>query len=296
MTHDRRLESTSLAILGLGLMGGSLALALRGRCRAVYGVDPNPQVLAYARQHGVVDHATHDPAEVLPEAGLVILASPVSAILSTIAELPSLHPGPAVVLDLGSTKSRICQAMERLPARFDPLGGHPMCGKEVSGLANADPALFQGAVFAFTPLARTSLSARALAEQLADAVGARPLWLDPALHDRWAAATSHLPYLLSLCLALATPSEARPLLGPGFRSTARLAGSSPQMMLDILATNRPDVLAALQRFQGELEALAAALQAEDAQALAALLADGRACYGSLLHPDDPPAPASGGPQ
>jgi len=172
-----------------------------------------------------------------------------------------------VVLDLGSTKVDICRELEGLPGRFDPVGGHPMGGKERGGLENADAAIFAGATFALTALKRTSQRARAMAEGLARLLGSRPVWMEAEAHDRWAAATSHLPYLLANALALATPVEAAALVGPGFRSTSRLAASFTPMMLDVLMTNRENVLEAARLFRGELEGLEEALWRDDSQGL-----------------------------
>jgi prephenate dehydrogenase len=255
MTLVKSLAELRVAILGLGLMGGSLAMALHDGCKTLLGCDTDPVTLALARQRRIVDFADSDPATILPESDLVILAAPVRAILDLIEALHHLHPGKAVVLDLGSTKVQVTRAMEGLPQRFDPLGGHPMCGKETFGLRHADAAIFRGAAFALTPLKRTSGFARCLAEELARAVGASPLWLDAATHDAWAASTSHLPYLLASSLALATPFEARPLVGTGFRSTVRLAASEPSTMLDVLTTNRDQVLEALTKFRAQLHDL-----------------------------------------
>jgi prephenate dehydrogenase len=269
-----QLANARIAILGMGLMGGSLAQALRGHCAALLGVDPDAHTLSMAQRMQIVDQLSTDPAEILPLADMVILAAPVSAILRLLHDLPDLHPGPAVVLDLGSTKASIVGAMETLPPRFDPIGGHPMCGKEVTTLANAEPDLFRGSTFAFTPLARSTDQARSLAGQLAHAVGAHPIWLEAEEHDRWAASTSHLPYLVAAALAAATPAEVTPLIGPGFRSTTRLAGTSPELMLDILMTNRNYLLAATGRFEGQLRLVRDCLESEDWPALLELLTQG----------------------
>ncbi len=276
------LQGARVAILGLGLMGGSLALALRGRCAALLGVDADAQVVQMARQRRVVDLASTDAGGRLPQADLIVLAAPVNAILRLLEELPRLHPGPAIVIDLGSTKARVLEAMGRLPERFDPLGGHPMCGKEISGLANAEAGLFQGAAFAFTPLARTSSRARGLARELCAATGAHPVWLDAATHDRWVAATSHLPYLLANALAAGTPLEAAPLAGPGFRSSTRLAPTPPGVILDVLMTNRENVLASLRGLRARLEGMESLLAGEDFPALQELLAQGAQQYRQLL--------------
>jgi prephenate dehydrogenase len=269
-----QLAECRVAIVGLGLMGGSLALALRGHCRQLLGCDPDPAALELARQRNVVDQMALTPGEILPQADLVVLAAPVRAILGLLAALPQFHPGQAVVLDLGSTKHKIGQAMAALPERFDPIGGHPMCGRERGTLAAADAELFKERTFAFTALERTSPQARALANELTLTIGARPIWLDPVTHDRWTAATSHLPYLVANALAAATPDEVSPLAGPGFASTTRVAVTPSGMMLDVLLTNRENVLAVLGRFRGQLEQLEAALEQGDETTLQTLLLAG----------------------
>jgi prephenate dehydrogenase len=278
------LPSARIAIIGLGLMGGSLALALRGRCASLVGTDSKPSARKLAMEMEIVEHVSADPAEVLQESNVVILAAPVQAIIELIGKLPDQHAGRAVVLDLGSTKRKIIGAMDGLPERFDPIGGHPMCGKEKSSLAHAEATLFQGAPFAFTPLDRTSSQARSLADELARAVGAVPLWLDAETHDRWTAATSHLPYLLASALAICTPPEVRPMVGPGFRGTARLSVSSTVMMLDILETNRQNILASLEKYCKQLDILKDLLEREDFAELQVLLADGAACYENIINP------------
>jgi prephenate dehydrogenase len=285
MDHDEPgfLSAARVAILGLGLMGGSLALALRGKCAALIGIDRDPQTLELARQRQVVDLASIEPAELLPQADVVILATPVNTILQHLLALPEQHPGQAIVIDLGSTKVQVGEVMQSLPERFDPLGGHPMCGKERSGLANADPLLFQGTAFAFTPLARTSSRARSFAEELAWQVGARPLWLDAQTHDRWVAATSHLPYLVSNALAFSTPTEAAPLAGSGYRSATRLAQTSPAMMLDVLMTNRENILAASGRFRAHLDLLDELLRQGDFEALLSFLKRGTDLQIGMIH-------------
>jgi len=258
---------TQAAIIGLGLMGGSLALGMRDRCRDLSALDPDPITRELAIREQIVTRISADPAEILPNADLVILAAPVSAILEFIPRLPDLHPGSPVVIDLGSTKSLVCQALSKLPHRFETVGGHPMCGKAVGGLQHAEASLFQDAAFAFTPTPNTTERALECANQLAYALGAKPVWIGPNTHDSWVAATSHLPYLLSSALALATPAEAVQLIGPGFRSTSRLASSPPSIMLPILETNRRHILEAIDRFRHQLDQLEAVLCCDDIAAL-----------------------------
>jgi prephenate dehydrogenase len=282
MAQPDFLSNSRVAILGLGLMGGSLALKLRGRCAQLLGCDTDPTTLALARQQNLVDQLSDKPGDILPLSDLVILATPVRAILSLLDDLPDLHPGSAAVLDLGSTKVQIIERMQVLPGRFDPLGGHPMCGKERGGLENADPNLYQSAPFALTPLPRTSLRLRRLAEQLVRLVGARPLWLEAETHDRWVAATSHVPYLVANALAAITPVETRPLVGPGLRSSTRLAPSGWSMMRDILETNRPNILAGLKRFRQQIEDLENRLETDDLAAVEQLTAQGARNYEALV--------------
>lgn len=285
-----------VAILGLGLMGGSLALGLRGKVREVRGADPDAQARARALQMGIVDVVAENPEQLLPGSDLVVLSAPVRANIELVKALPELMPRPRpaqeqggdkpvralprlapetpdlsadrlIVLDLGSTKTAICEAFAALPDHFDPVGGHPMGGKERGGLENADAAIFRGVTFALTALPRTSPRARRVAEGLARLLGSHPAWMEAEAHDRWAAATSHLPYLLANALALATPAEAGVLAGPGFRSTSRLAAAFTPMMLDVLLINRENVLEAAGRYRRELEALEAALRQGDEGAL-----------------------------
>jgi prephenate dehydrogenase len=255
MEPDFHLSQMNLAFIGLGLMGGSLALALRGKCARMQAFDPNGETVKLAMQRQIVDEASQNLAKALENADLIILAAPVCAILENLQTLGNLVSGSAVVMDLGSTKVEIVKAMQGLPKRFDAIGGHPMCGKENLGLENADASLFPGAPFALTPLDRTSEDARRLAEALVEASGARPVWLDAHTHDRWTAATSHLPYLMAAALTLAAPDESRPMVGSGFRSTTRVAATDPGMMMDVLETNRDNLLKMMAKMKAQFNQL-----------------------------------------
>ncbi len=186
-----KLSAARLTVVGLGLMGGSLARALRGRCAHLVGVDQHAATLELAQRARAVDRATPRLAEAIEDSDLLILAVPVRAILAILARLGRDLPCPRFVLDLGSTKAQIVAAMELLPSPAEPLGGHPLCGKETSGFAASDGALFRGQRFVLTPLARTTPAALALAQELVDALQARPLIMDAQQHDRLVAVTSH---------------------------------------------------------------------------------------------------------
>lgn len=274
MQEMGNLSSTRVAILGLGLMGGSLALALRGKCLEIIGVDTDKATLELAESMNLVHHISRNADEIINKADLIVIATPVYTIIEYLTELPEIHTNSAVIMDLGSTKERILDAMQALPERFDPIGGHPMCGKERGSLTNASADLFHGANFALVPLPRTTVMARTLAETLVKSVGAQPLWLDAETHDRWTAATSHLPYVLSNALAAVTSMETMPLIGPGFRSTTRLAVSPPSMWLDVLRSNRENLLAGLSLYLSHLELFEKHLEEGDWEALASLLQKG----------------------
>jgi prephenate dehydrogenase len=273
------LAQARVAIVGLGLMGGSLGLALRERqvCREVIGVARRPEICDQAIRMGAVDRATEDAAAGVRDADLVVLATPVRVILRQIEELgPHLKSG-AVLIDLGSTKTEVFRAMSRLPDGVQPLGGHPMCGKELSGLSAAEASLYEGAPFILTPLPRTDDRAVEMGEALARAVRARPLVLAPQRHDRLVAAISHLPYLLSVALVRTAmliaerDEQVWSLAASGFRDTSRLAASDVTMMLDILLTNRHAVGEMIARCHHQLDRLEDLLATGDEEALRKLL-------------------------
>jgi prephenate dehydrogenase len=276
------LSRSTIAIIGLGLMGGSLALGLKGRCATLYGIDPDQATLEMARRQNIVDRADNDPTKLLPGADIVILAAPIPAILTLLEQLPTFMPNSCIVLDLGSTKRLIVETMSCLPERFDPIGGHPICGKEKLSLANAERTLYYEMPFLLTPLERTSARALSAALQIIEAVGSKATILDAAQHDRALASTSHLPFLLSSALALATPEDAAPFIGPGFKSTSRLAGTSSSMMLGVLQSNRENVIEVVHRFRASLDEIETALEARNDIQLQSLLNRATTRYTELM--------------
>jgi prephenate dehydrogenase len=278
---DFNLAESKIAIIGLGLMGGSLALGLKGKCAALFGCDPHLPTLELALSQNIVDYADSDPANLLPEVDLVILSAPLPAILTLLEQLPSYTPNPCVVMDTGSTKKLIVESMSRLPERFDPIGGHPICGKEKLSLANAERTLYYAAPFLLTPLERTSPRALSAAHQIIEALGAKAKVLDAVEHDRILAATSHLPFLISSALALATPQDVASFIGPGFKSTSRLAGTSSSMMLGVLQSNQENILNAISELQKQLTEIKTALTEEDYATLESILNESRSTYQTL---------------
>jgi len=263
------LADAQLTIVGLGLMGGSLAGALRGQCRHVVGIARRAETIEAALAGDLVDDATTDLEGGVAEADIVVLATPVRVILQQLATIAPLLPEGCLLMDLGSTKGDIVAAMAALPPHVQPLGGHPMCGKERSGIEVADPALYHKRTFILSPLPRTSTRALALGQALVQASGAEPLLVEAQRQDALVATVSHLPYLLACALvgtADATTS-ADPLVweivAGGFRDTSRVAGSDVTMMLDILLTNREKVVAATEVCLSQLQQLRALVASSD---------------------------------
>jgi prephenate dehydrogenase len=281
------LKDARVAIVGLGLMGGSLAGALKKRsaCREVRGVTRREETIKEAMKRGFIHEGTCDLAEGVAKADLIVLATPVRTILELIPQVGSLAPAGCLLMDLGSTKAKVVEAMQALPPYLQAVGGHPMCGKEASGIEAAEADFYEGATFVLTPLRqgsgqalrRTSSEALTLAQELVEAVGAQPLLMDAEHHDRLVAAVSHLPYLLSVGLVATSEEVAAEdalvweLAASGFRDASRLAASDVTMMLDILLTNRQAVEGALSRFANQLNAIAHLLEVSDEEGLRSLM-------------------------
>lgn len=249
-----------VAIVGLGLIGGSLALSIRRRRPEVelVGVDRNEAVLAQALERRAITWGTHKLEEGVAGAELVVLATPISAILELIPRLPPLLSKGAIVTDTGSTKRRICELGGRvLPESF--IGGHPMAGSEHRGFEAARADFLEGAVYVLTPsFGRSDGRARPLAGFL-ETLGARILFMMPEHHDRVVALTSHLPQLLSVVLGswLSRQAEGDPaylkLIAGGASDWLRIASSPYGIWRDIFTTNAAEIERILKEFSQELK-------------------------------------------
>ena len=275
------LEDSVIGILGLGLMGGSLAMGLKGKCARLIGFDAHLPTVSLALAVGIVDHASSDLSS-MPQFDVLILATPVNVILDILPTLPSFIKQPCILMDLGSTKKIILESMNQLPENFDVIGAHPICGKEQLGLQNADADLYRNAPFVVTPSERTTPKAISAARQIISAVGANLIEMSAEAHDLALAFTSHLPFLLASSLARSTPHEYASLIGPGFRSTSRLAGTPAHMMMGILRSNRENALKAIQTFRAALDETETALRNEEYAVLDKLLHQSRSNHQSLI--------------
>ncbi|HRE48261.1 MAG TPA: prephenate dehydrogenase [Aggregatilineales bacterium] len=267
----KALPDAEVCIVGTGLMGTSLAKALRGYVRRLVGSDLSAVNRAAAAPSFDALYTDLTP---LANADLIVLAIPVRAILSLLGKLPTIPvKAGALILDIGGTKTDITAAMNRLPETVFAIGGHPMCGKETSGPGDADGGLFVGCPFVLCPTERTTSDALTVARALVEVIRARAILLDPTTHDRAIAAISHLPYLVSASLvgAVMELAEETPaaweLAASGFRDTSRLAVSDVKMKGDALLTNRTAVIAALNALRTEIDMLHALLTSSDDVAL-----------------------------
>ncbi|MHB9058729.1 MAG: prephenate dehydrogenase [Bacillota bacterium] len=256
-----------LAVVGLGLIGGSLAWAARrsGAYQAVVGYDLAAGVAEGAVAMGAIDVAVASPAEAAGLADLVVVATPPLTVATVLLEAAAgARPG-AVFTDVAGFKGGLSEAVVgRLPAGVAYVGGHPMAGSERSGLAAADPALFHGAVYAVT--GRVGDPAAEAVAGLARNVGARPFYVDPAVHDRAVATISHLPYLLAvgLCLAAEAAGPAAAELAAGaFRDATRVAGGPPEVGRGMCLANAVEVARAWAELRTTVDGLVADLALGD---------------------------------
>jgi len=239
-----------IAVLGLGLIGGSLALALRhaGVAEQIAGYDANPDTIRRAKERGIVTHVCTTAEEAVQGAELVILATPIlamPALLKSIA--PALKPG-TLVTDTASTKVQVVEwATTLLPNNIVFVGGHPMAGRERSGIDAADAGLFEGCTYCLTPTIETPSDAVARMSEVVTRLLAHPLLLDAQEHDRLVAGISHLPFVLSSALVRMLGQDERwshmaALAASGYRDMSRLAAGSPTMYRDICWTNKEAIV------------------------------------------------------
>ena len=270
-----------ITIIGLGLIGGSIGLALKRAGMAdvrIIGVARTRDTVQRAKKIGAIDEDVRDVQAAVKGAKLVIVATPILATQAIFREIaPALEPG-AVVTDCGSTKGNVMRwAKELLPEHAQFVGGHPMAGKESSGIDAADADLFRGKRWVVVPSVSAGEGAVRTVVGVAQEVGAEPSFMDADEHDSYVAAISHLPLAVSSVLfSMASQSAAWPelakLASTGFRDTTRLASGSPEMAHDIMVSNRENVLHWLDRFQAELARFRAAIADGEGEALLAAFA------------------------
>jgi prephenate dehydrogenase len=263
-----------LAVLGVGLIGGSIGLAARRRLGAeVTGFDVEPARVDQARERGVLDAAAPSVAAAVAEAELIVCAAPVRALAGLVEEALGSAAPDAAITDVGSTKRELVERVGATPGAERFVGGHPLAGAETAGLENARADLFEGARWYLTPTDRTSGVAYDRVQRAVAGVGARPSAIDPVAHDRLMATVSHLPHVVANALAgaaardLGDGSERLPEVGPSFRDATRVAGANPGIWTDIFATNREAVAERVEELAQRLGEAARLIRGADADAL-----------------------------
>lgn len=265
-----------LIIAGVGLIGGSLGLAARahGLIGEVVGFGRTEANLKVARERGIIDSYTFDPAEAARGADLLLLAVPVEATRATVEKfLPFLSPG-CVITDAGSTKEQVVNLMERLlPPTLPFVGAHPIAGTEHAGAAAAFATLFEKRLCVLTPTVRTDRDALARVRALWEGVGMRVQEMDSVTHDRVLARVSHLPHLIAFSVMNALQDAHQPgvdfltYAGSAFDGLTRVAASPVEMWRDICTSNREALLAAISEFEQALASMKACVAAGDSAGL-----------------------------
>lgn len=265
----------TVAIVGVGLIGGSIGMALRQRGLAdrVVGIGRRQSSLRIARRMGAVDTATVNLAKGVAEAPLIVVCSPVDQIVDHVRQAAEHCPEGSLITDAGSTKQAIVGAVDgQLPRGCRFLGGHPLAGSEKSGPLHARADLFEGRVALITPTKHTRAEDFDLLESFWSELGSVVVQMSPEEHDLAVALTSHLPHAAAAALAAMLPEQYFRITGTGFLDTTRVAAASPELWRQIFLANRENLLRGLEQLQRQLGQLRAALEQHDAAALETWLA------------------------
>lgn len=288
---DRNYYYNNVALIGTGLIGASITIALRERrlVESITGYDINPGILNEAFRRGAIDHAASSILEAVRDAELVILAVPVLSTAKLFDEVrSSIKPG-TVVTDVGSSKGWIMKTVETLlPHSAYFIGGHPMAGSEESGIAGADPAMLENAIYVLTPGTGTPEPVIENLVALIKAAGAQPIIIDSEVHDRVVAAVSHLPHLAASALVHSVSNMEdveliRTLAAGGFRDSTRIALGNSALWRDIFISNRDALLDVLQSYKTSIDLLEKYLAADDHLAIETFLDEARKYRKGIPH-------------
>jgi prephenate dehydrogenase len=274
----------TVAIVGVGLIGGSIGLALRERKLAgeVVGIGRRAANLQKARSSGAIDRSTVEIAAGVNRAELVIVCTPVASIGEHVREAAAACPVGALITDAGSTKASIVRSLNgALPRSVAFVGSHPLAGSEKNGCEHARADLFEGRVVVVTPTRTTSEDNLQRTADFWSALGATVHLMSPSAHDRALAATSHLPHVIAAALARATAVEDLPLTAGGWRDSTRIAGGDVELWRQILLDNRKEVVKSLARFEKSLAGFRSAIERGDTRRLSKLLTEAKSIRDAL---------------
>ncbi|MDR5694254.1 MAG: prephenate dehydrogenase [Armatimonadota bacterium] len=260
---ERRPVVGTVAIVGVGLIGGSMGMALlrHGVAAEVVGVDRDPEVVSTAIRRGAVHHGGTE-LRLVGGADLVVVAVPVGAIPETVAALAPFMRADAIVTDVGSVKEPIVRAIEERFPSLRYVGGHPMAGSEGWGIEQADASLLDSRPFLLTRTERTKEDILEMVAAVVRGIGMKPVVLSPREHDALVARVSHLPYVVAVALVEAALRGDTLVAGPGFRDATRVAASPPAMWEEICRMNREELLEAIAEFERALERVRAGILGE----------------------------------
>ncbi len=274
-----------VAIVGVGLIGGSLGMILKRQDLAdlVVGVGRSLSNLDLAVQRGAIDAYERDPKAAMPGTELVILATPVESYATHLKEWGSLLDPGTIVSDVGSIKGSLVEQVEALvPAGVHFVGAHPIAGKETSGVGESSVDLFTGTLCMITPTANTDPQAVLMVQQVWEAMGAVVRSIDPFVHDWILGAVSHLPHVAAFALMNALMNlqqrgneELLEYSGGGLRDTTRIAASSPEMWRDIFLGNHDNLLVMIEAMEEQLQCFKALIEAKDGPGLEREIAKAR---------------------
>jgi prephenate dehydrogenase len=270
-------EYDTVAIVGVGLIGGSIGLALRERklAKKVIGIGRRQQTLDVARKVGAIDNGVTNLANAVSQAQLIIVATPVDTVAERVVQTAAACPAGALITDAGSTKASIVAAIDAglAPRRSGPrfVGSHPLAGDHRTGPEHARGDLLEGRVVVVTPTEHTRQAAVTEISGFWQSLGANVRLMKPAEHDAALAITSHLPHIAAIALAAATPTELLPLTAGGWRDTTRVAAADPGLWQAIFTANRERVLEAIDQMDQSLSALRESLEQGDNESLRSIL-------------------------
>jgi prephenate dehydrogenase len=268
----------SLAIVGVGLIGGSVGLAARrrGLTKQVVGVGRDAKTLERARAAGAIDSFTLDLSEAAHSADFIVVCTPVDKIVAHVKQAAAACRSGTIITDAGSTKANIVRDLEgRLPAGVQFVGSHPLAGSEKNGVENASADLFIGRIAIVTATQQTDATAVERVSEFWRALGSEVKVLDPETHDRALALTSHLPHLVASALAGIVPPQYRQFTATGFRDTTRIAAGDPALWSAIFSQNALATCDALQRLIDRLDEFRAAMMKDYRPTLLELLSEGK---------------------
>lgn len=262
-----------VAIVGVGLIGGSAALAMRkhGLAEEIVGVSRHKASIARAKRMGVVDTGSTD-LDSIKGADLIILATPVAHLIESLPRVFKLAKNGAIIIDVASTKGAVVAAANKLTSKNKIfIGCHPLAGSEKRGVANACPGLFKNSLCILTPSKIKNTAALTKVARMFQIMGARTMKLSAKNHDAILASVSHLPHAAAFCLMHAIPKQDLKFGAGGLKDTTRIASSDPQIWEEIFLTNREELLKSMDTFERSLGRLKALLKKKDVRALRAFL-------------------------